>query len=920
MAQQAVFTVLERGGSIAVDEARYLLGVPAKLKSAKKQLRSMQAFHKDLDDKMLRGGFMARNLVSDVKGVAYEVEDIIDAANILRRRSDPKTSITGAISKYACFPLYLSRLHNLGARIDSATERMKTIFEDFEKHHIAATSVAEEPWVYCNEDEAIQHRRSVHPDFDEQVDVIGFDEQITRIKNDLLDEWNKEMTVVSIIGPGGAGKSTMAKKVYGLASVKGHFKFHAWIIVSQGFVPHDLLRQLVKHAKAVSETEETEKMTAEATTENTAAEETEKMTAQATEKMTEHEMKKFLHDFLQRRRAAFPDEKNGSRIVLTTRNGDVAQHPDARKKLYEPKLLNEEESTRLLFAKALPEYNLVGSSNSPPVAAAMRPNLDELEKLGRDLAVKCRGLPLAIIVLGGYLSKNIDAGAWKRLRSDKFWHDMISTEKVIGAVMDLSYYDMPSHLRSCFMYATAFPEDSSIDVRELTGLWVAEGFIPMVRGHTREEVATKNVAELVQRCMMQVEKRANSGAITVVRLHDILRDWGIGRARREGLMKDCHTEEDAEASYSEEMIEAYRVVLHGFLTKEIAVYMRHLRTLLYFIPNDGYSTVSGDKFSQRLRHLRVLYLHGLGPELYLPNDIVQMRYLRYLGLGGSCLYHLPFSVGDLLNLETLHATGVIHHISSSLWRIPALRQVHVSNARGWSVPRINTKSKMNVTVFCKADWYDPTGYMHDKAKQTMETTKRQISKNKNPNLSCCFGMMYGKDRMHIVGRYKDGLQFPNDDLPCYEKLHDIRELKVCCANLLNNDKKMLELGRMTFLETLEIGEQSYTGAVVTFPHGSFVHLQELVLHDLAMEEWEIESGSMPRLKELTLYKCPNLRYLPEGLSLLPDLVDVHLIAMPPGCQQGTVARGLKEKGCFVFISSDEKDFERFEVWFPHTTY
>ncbi|CAL5036431.1 unnamed protein product [Urochloa decumbens] len=841
MAQQAVFTVLERGGSIAVDEARYLMGVPAKLKSAKKQLRSMQAFLKDLDDKMLRGGFMARNLVSDVKGVAYEL---------------PKS-------------------HG----------------------------------VYCTEDEAIQHRRSVHPDFDEQVDVIGFDEQITRIKNELLDEWNKDLTVVSIIGPGGAGKSTMAKKVYGLASVKGHFKFHAWIIVSQGFVPHDLLRLLVKHAKAASETEETEKMTVEATTENTTAEETEKMTAQATEKMTEHEMKKFLHDFLQRRR-----------IVLTTRNGDVAQHPDARKKLYEPKLLNEEESTRLLFAKALPEYNFIGTSNSSPIAAAMRPNLDELEELGRDLAVKCRGLPLAIIVLGGYLSKNIDAGAWKRLRSDKFWHDMISTEKVIGAVMDLSYYDMPSHLRSCFMYATAFPEDSSIDVRELASLWIAEGFIPMVRGHTREEVAIKNVAELVQRCMMQVEKRANSGAITVVRLHDILRDWGIGRARREGLMKDCHTEEDAEASYSEEMVEAYRVVLHGFLTKEIVVYMRHLRTLLYFIPNDEYSTVPGDKFSHCLHHLRVLYLHGLGPELYLPNDIVQMRYLRYLGLGGSCLYHLPFSVGDVLNLETLHATGVIHHISSSLWRIPALRQVHVSNARGWSVPRINTKSKMNVTVFCKADWYDPTGYMHDKARQTMEATKRQISKNKNPNLSCCFGMMYGKDRMHIVGKYKDGLQFPNDDPPCYEKLHNIRELKVCCANLLNNDKKMLELGRIMFLEILEIGKQSYTGSVVTFPHGSFVHLQELVLHDLATEEWEIESGSMPRLKELMLCKCPNLRYLPEGLSLLPDLVDVHLIAMPPGCQQGTVVRGLKEKGCFVFISSDEKDFERFEVWFPHTTY
>jgi hypothetical protein len=636
--------VLERGGSIAIDEAIYLLGVSGKLKSAKKQLQSMQAFLKDLDDKMLKGGAMARNLVSDVRGVAYEVEDIIDAANILRWRSDPKISITGAISKYACFPIYLYHLHNLGLMTDSATARMKTIFEDFEKHHIAATAIAEEPWVYSTEDEAIQHWRSVHPDFDDQVDVIGFDDQITQIKDDLIDGRNKDLTVVSIVGPGGAGKSTLAKKVYGLAPVKGYFKFDAWIVVSQKFEPLEILRQMVKNANIVIQAEKEQAQATET------ARATEKTTAQATEKMTEHEMKKFLNDFLRSRRylivlddvwstsawdtirAAFPNEKNGSRIILTTRNGDVAKHPDARKKLYEPKLLNEDESTQLLLARALPEYNLVGSSSNSPTA--MRPNLDELEELGRDLAVKCRGLPLAIVVLGGYLSKNVDADAWKRLRSDKFWHDTMSTERVIGAVMDPSYYDMPSHLRSCFMYATAFPEDSSIDVRDLASLWVAEGFIPMVRGHTREEVAIKNVAELVQRCMFQVEERADSGRITVIKLHDILRDWGIGRARREGFMKDCHTSEDVEASYSEETVEAYRVVHHGFLAKEIAIYMKHLRTLLYFMPTDMYKTVEGRHIVFHcFRHLRVLYLHGSGV-LDLPKDIAKMRYLRYLGLGG----------------------------------------------------------------------------------------------------------------------------------------------------------------------------------------------------------------------------------------------------------------------------------------------
>lgn len=143
MAQQAVSAVLERGGSILIDEARYLLGVADKLKSAKQQLQSMQAFLKELDDRMLKGGPMARTMVCHVREVAYEVEDIIDSANILTSQSDHKISMRGAISKYACFPIHLIRLHKLGARIDSATARMKTIFEDFEKHQIAATQLQE---------------------------------------------------------------------------------------------------------------------------------------------------------------------------------------------------------------------------------------------------------------------------------------------------------------------------------------------------------------------------------------------------------------------------------------------------------------------------------------------------------------------------------------------------------------------------------------------------------------------------------------------------------------------------------------------------------------------------------------------------------------------------------------------------------
>ncbi|TVU12924.1 hypothetical protein EJB05_46591, partial [Eragrostis curvula] len=572
MAQQPVFSLLERIGNIAADEAKYLWGVSDKLKSAKRQLLRMQAFLRDLDDKMLRGGSMARNMVSEVREVVFDLEDIIDDANIFTRQSDPNTSIRRAVSKYACFPIYLTHLHKLGERIDSTIARMKTIFEDFERFNIVATAIIEEPRAERTEDEAIQQLRSIHPDFGDRVDVVGFDDQVNRIKNYLLDGEQKHLSFASIVGPGGAGKSTMAMQVYGLDAVKRHFDILAWITVSQRFMPHDLLKELVKRTMELHQ-------------------------GQGLEKKTVQELKKLLHDSLLSKRYlivlddvwsttvwdiirdAFPDEKNGSRIILTTRNEAVAQHPNARKEIYMPKLLNEDESTRLLLSRAIPEYILDGSSNSH-AAVTVRQKMDKFKELGKDLAVKCRGLPLALVVLGGYLSRNLDVAEWRRLTSSMDWHAMVSGEKVIGAILDLSYYDMPGNLRSCFMYTTAFPEDSKINVDLLTSLWIAEGFIPQERGHSKREVAVKYVMELTRRCMIQMNDTVIPG-IAYIKMHDILHDWGIGRARREGFLKDCRFAQDLEVAYPEEMVEAYRVAFHVSKEDEFRTSVRKHRTLLY---------------------------------------------------------------------------------------------------------------------------------------------------------------------------------------------------------------------------------------------------------------------------------------------------------------------------------------------------
>ncbi|KAL6861605.1 hypothetical protein ACP4OV_017305 [Aristida adscensionis] len=1083
MAQQAVFPVLERVGSIAVDEAIYLWGVSDKVESAKKQLLRMKAFLKDLDDKMLKGGAMARNLLSEVREVAYEVEDIIDTANIMKRKSNPKISIPGAISKYVVFPIYLTHLHKLGARIDSANARMNTIFENFQKFNIVATAIAEEPQGYITEDTAIKQCRSVHPDFGEQIDVIGFDEQIKNIKSDLLDKRNRDLTVLSIIGPGGAGKSTMAKKVYGLPAIKEHFEAHAWITVSQRFVPCDLLKEMVrklvprdilemviklttedekaeleafvpsdlieevlqrimekaKEAKKATmlrllprshleermkhaikdwkakESEEAEEVIylleelIKRTMKEESAEEAKVKEVEGLEKLVPHhlleqvlqriieekkatqaekanrsielhrlkekikhamedfkykeykeaelkyplkelikhtieyykaeepkeievkylleelirrpmehrkakldelkqeQLMKLLHKFAKSKRylivlddiwstnawdiirAALPDEKNGSRVVFTTRNEAVAHHPNARTKIYKPKLLNEEESTQLLLSTALPEYRLGGSSKKNTAAAGQ--NLERLKELGKDLALKCSGLPLAIVVLGGHLSKKPDVNEWKRLTSSMNWQALIADDRIIGGILDLSYYDMPSNLRSCFMYTTAFPEDSSIEVQVLASLWIAEGFIPLVRGHTRREVAGRYVAELIQRCMIQVEERHFSGRIMMIKVHDILRDWGIGRARREGFVKDCYGAEDLEASYSEEMMEAYRVVLHGKLTRKTEAPKRWLCTILDF--KFSYT----DVMANSLRAVRVLYIDS-PDDVHIPKEIGLMSYLRYLGLGDKGRYYLPSSIGGLLSLETFHATGLVIHIPNSLWKIPTLSHVYACQVDNMSVPQIRSKSKLKV-MLANRPYHGGWGNLG----RYIEIQEKTI-KNKSPGVSCCFAVSNMFHWCYVVGRC-EGPQFPYH-LSVIKGWDDVELLNISCQNLLRNDQDILELGRLLKLDSLELSNQSYTGQVITCPSGSFRELSYLSLCDLVVTEWKLGPYSMPRLRSLTIARCPNLKHLPEGLLWLRILKDLKLTAMPPSCyQEGTVAWELEKKGCRVHFSSNE---------------
>ncbi|XP_042041379.1 putative late blight resistance protein homolog R1A-3 [Salvia splendens] len=87
-------------------------------------------------------------------------------------------------------------------------------------------------------------------------------------------------------------------------------------------------------------------------------------------------------------RMCFLDNNNGSRIVITTRESDVANYADYSSLKHPVQLLSEFESWNLLHQLVFVE------EECPP----------ELQDIGRKIANGCSGLPLAIAVIGGLLS------------------------------------------------------------------------------------------------------------------------------------------------------------------------------------------------------------------------------------------------------------------------------------------------------------------------------------------------------------------------------------------------------------------------------------------------------------------------------------------------------------------------------------
>ncbi|KAI3463678.1 hypothetical protein Pfo_020341 [Paulownia fortunei] len=216
-----------------------------------------------------------------------------------------------------------------------------------------------------------------------------------------------------------------------------------------------------------------------------------------------------------------PDNDNGSRILVTTRLLKLAVDFGSCSP-YQIDFLDKEKTWDLLREKVFTQEGC--------------PN--ELEKIGKNIAKRCKGLPLALLVIGGLLAKSKRTREhWESVERDVTSAVNNENDEHFIKILSLSYSYLPIYLKPCFLYLAMFPEDFAIRVSRLIRLWVAEGFIKSTKAKSLEEVAEEYLEDLIDRNLILIRQRGSSGKVKTCSIHDLLMDLCRREAHKDKLLR-----------------------------------------------------------------------------------------------------------------------------------------------------------------------------------------------------------------------------------------------------------------------------------------------------------------------------------------------------------------------------------------------
>ncbi|KAJ4771330.1 NBS-LRR-like resistance protein [Rhynchospora pubera] len=647
-----------------------------------------------------------------------------------------------------------------------------------------------------------------------ESDIIGREHEKEEIIREVLNPQRERnnISVLAVIGMGGLGKTTLVQLVFNDKRVKEHFQLTLWVCVSTDFNVINIIKSIIQVASGNASTSDNKEV-------------------------LQHELRKKLDKkrYLLVLDDVWNDDERdkweelkmllcsaagaGSVIIVTTRNESVALIMEAFPK-HNLAILTNEDSWKLFEKRAFSAWD--GKQT------------EEHREIGKTIAHKCGGLPLAVNAMGGLMGTKTELSAWHEILNSRVWDELQS--KNVLSILKLSYDHLPSDMKQCFAFCAIFPQDYEIERETLIQLWMANDFIPNDGSMENLENNGRSIFnELHHRSFFQNVQKWETFEFSNVtcQMHDLMHDLA-----REIVGNKCFTILEPNSSGS------VQKDVHHLIVGDLAKF-RGINNILEQFPNihtclideiDDYKPKKKDFYLLKSCSLRALVYQSKN----VPKKIGYMKHIKYLDLSEASITTLPRTISKLYNLQTLKLSdSEIRELPSEMRYMVNLRHLFLDG--------------------CSELECMPIGLGQLKYLQTL--TKYVLNSNKG-------GSIRELNQLNLLSGYIS-----------LSRLESIRN---------REDAQMVNLAEKTNLYSLklkwdETSNEEGTGnseliLEALMPHDKLKYLHIDGYSGSGFPKWLMEVPIIRNLKELELHQCINCAELPP-VCLLPFLENLYIIKM-----------------------------------------
>ncbi|XP_031098065.1 putative disease resistance RPP13-like protein 3 [Ipomoea triloba] len=706
------------------------------------------------------------------------------------------------------------------------------------------------------------------------IQMVGCDDVFNTIMDNLSQQSSKR-EIVSIVGMGGIGKTTLARRIYEDASFLSHFDHRAWVTISQEYNPRQVFQCLLCSLDPARASHNNGDSNYE-------------LAREQVYRLLKHQRYLIVVDDIWSTNVwddlmrCFQDDNIGSRILLTTRQKNVAEYADSGNHFcHTLPFLDSNESWDLFQSKLCKRL-------SP-----------EFEKIGREIVDKCKGLPLAIIVAAGLLSNS----------NQTFIHEWEHIAKCVPAlsldqqgenIIDLSYTFLPHHLKLCFLSFGCFPEDSRMSESEIVYFWVPEGFLKVLRSESMEDVARKNLQDLLDRNLVLIFRDKFDKEF--YQMHDVLRELALREAQKENLLCSKKGYDRSLRWKRNESIKSSHISQPWSIQSRICSY------------NSITPTINTTSLFESLIlegvHAHLKFLRSLRVDCWVINA---HNFLAIVGLVHLRSLRIHYILGDL----NIHCGLNINYLPLFLLR--NLQSLEVSGYSSCEPLHIWGLSQLKIIISDRITLVPPRSVHHN-----LESIKyldyRSCTKElflRIPNLRT----------LNVITNHRIKCKAPNW-FKSLVYLYKVEALEVLYVK--HGEFSTIYSMEMTSLENFwpNLKELKLFGTKLKWKDmdvvGKLSKLEVLILYDVKGKKWKPKDGGFRRLRFLKIYWSP-LQYWEATSNHFPvleklDLVHIKLKEIPSDFAEITTLKSITLSGCLESLISSAKRIQKEQEEYGNDTF